>query len=529
MAKPVPAKGGAGTTSSEQNISSRTSAARRKFTGSEAELHSLRSSEDKAAVYHPGRIHPFIPIGRYQFKIVLSYLAVMAAVLILLNTYPVWLSQSIMFQNKQSSLNTQATLMTSGLSTLEQLTVEAVEKMMARVDEVRNYRVVICDEMGLILYDNSTRENAAGRYAVYPQLAQALAGSDVFSSDFAAGGFSSSYSMPIVNKGRHIGALYLYDYDSDQAALLTDLQMQLSGFSIVITLVLLVVSLLISAALTHRFTGLLRAIHSLREGNFSHKAPVQGKDELAEVAGQFNDLAERLQKTESLRQQFVSDASHELKTPLASIRLLTDSILQTEDMEQATLHEFMGDIGDEIDRLTRLTEKLIQLTRLESNPLTEPVLIPVASVVRRAAHMLEPFAQQKGVMLKLELEDSSEILGDVDDLYLILYNLMENAVKYNKKDGAVRVFCYPKDIEVIVIVDDTGIGIPEEDIPRIFERFYRVDKTRSRAAGGTGLGLAVVHQTLERLHGYVKVESLPERGTRFTLAFPTTRQGRDRL
>lgn len=457
--------------------------------------------------------------GRYQTKIMLSYLAVIVVVLVLLNTYPLLMSQSIVFQNKKSSMNTQATLMAARLSDLDHLTRDNVGPVMEMMDERRGYRVVVCNEEACAVYDNSTRESAVGRYLVYPEIAQALTGWDVFLSGFEEDAFTSRFVMPILNKGRVTGALYLYDYDAEQGAQLTDLRNKMSTFSAVISSLLIVVSVFISMALTRRFSALLRAIRSVRDGNYGYRAPVYGRDELAEVAGQFNDLSGRLEKTEALRRQFVSDASHELKTPLASVRLLADSILQTEDMDTETLREFITDIGDEIDRLTRMTEKLMQLTRMEAVESVR-VMVRPAVVISRAAHMLEPFARKSGVELRLELDPDSAVRGDADDLYLAVYNLMENGVKYNRSGGRVRVFCYTQDIQVFVIVDDNGVGIPEEDRPRIFERFYRVDKARSRSAGGSGLGLAVVEQALFRMGGEIKVESVPDKGTRFTLSFP---------
>jgi signal transduction histidine kinase len=453
-------------------------------------------------------------------KIMTSYLAVIVVVLVLLNTYPLRINQDIVFQYKRSSMQTQAALLTAQLADLESLTPENAASVMSVADERRNYRVVVCAADTRVVYDNSLRESAVGRFLLYPDVAGALMGSDMFFSSFKDDSFQSRFAMPILHGEKIIGALYLYDYDSEQAGLLLDLRNQMFSFSIVISLVLAVVSVIISMALTHRFSALLRAIRSVRDGDYGHRAPVYGRDELADVAGQFNELSARLQKTESLRQQFVSDASHELKTPLASVRLLADSILQNEDMDSATLREFITDIGDEIDRLTRLTEKMMQLTRIDSGSARTHCAIRPADVIRRAAHMLTPFAKKAGAELQLELDDDCAVTGDADDLYLIIYNLMENAVKYNRPDGTVRALCYTQDGKVLIVVDDTGVGIPEEDLPRIFERFYRVDKTRSREAGGTGLGLAVVWQTLRAMGGEVKAESVYGKGTRFTVTFP---------
>ena len=164
------------------------------------------------------------------------------------------------------------------------------------------------------------------------------------------------------------GAVYLYEYDAEQGALLQGIQTNLRFISIVICMVSLVMGVVFSKALTRRIAQLLRGIHTVREGEYSHRVSVRGGDELSRLADEFNELTGRLQTTEEVRRRFVSDASHELKTPLASIRLLTDSLLQADHMDGETAREFLNDIGDEADRLTRITEKLLTLTRLDTAP-----------------------------------------------------------------------------------------------------------------------------------------------------------------
>ncbi|MEG1579237.1 MAG: HAMP domain-containing sensor histidine kinase, partial [Oscillospiraceae bacterium] len=150
-------------------------------------------------------------------------------------------------------------------------------------------------------------------------------------------------------------------------------------------------------------------------------------------------LTGRLQTTEEVRRRFVSDASHELKTPLASIRLLTDSILQNEKMDDATAREFVGDIGDEADRLNRITEKLLTLTRMDDTAVQPAVPVDVGEVLTKVEHMLKPLAAAVNVSLECHLEENCLIAATEDDLYQIAFNLVENAVKYNLPGGSVLV------------------------------------------------------------------------------------------
>ena len=273
-------------------------------------------------------------------------------------------------------------------------------------------------------------------------------------------------------------------------------------------------------SVTQRLGSLQDAIRGVREGAYNRRAILSGHDEFTQIAGEFNELVDRLQETESARRQFVSDASHELKTPLAAIRLLTDSILQNENMDNATAREFVSDIGNEAERLSRITEDLLRLTRLDSGVAEPPRLVEAAPVLERVARMLRPVAEEKGVELLIVSITGAVVLATEGELHQILYNLAENAIKYNRPGGRVRVTAEPGEESTILTVEDNGIGIPAEDLSNVFKRFYRVDKARSRAAGGTGLGLAIVSDTVKRRGGAVEAANRPGGGAVFTVRWP---------
>ena len=258
----------------------------------------------------------------------------------------------------------------------------------------------------------------------------------------------------------------------------------------------------------------------------SHRVDSRGRDEMAQLADEFNQLTDRLQTTEEARRRFVSDASHELKTPLASIRLLTDSILQNDSVDMGTVREFVSDIGEEADRLTRISEHLLALTRLDGGPERRREPVELGAVVEKVAHMLTPLAQAMGVSLNTRIEPACALLATEDDLYQVAFNLMENAIKYNQAGGRVDVTVRHLGGKASLVVCDTGVGIPPEDMPKIFDRFYRVDKARSRAAGGTGLGLSIARDTA-RLHGGdIKAGPNPAgKGARFEAEFPALKEG----
>ena len=273
------------------------------------------------------------------------------------------------------------------------------------------------------------------------------------------------------------------------------------------------------------FGVLTDAIRKMREGSYSHRAEVGGNDEISELAAEFNDMADRLQTIEDARRRFVSDASHELKTPLAGIRLLSDSILQTQDMDAQTVREFVGDIEQESERLARITENLLRLTRLDSGLLPEAQRVDLSPVVARVARMLRLVAEEKKVDLSYEVRREGQTLASEDEIHEIIYNLTENAIKYNRPGGFVKLALAGDEDNCLLTVSDDGIGIPEEDMPRIFDRFYRVDKMRSRAAGGTGLGLSIAADTARRRGGSIEVRAREGGGTVFTVRLPRCKEG----
>ena len=184
----------------------------------------------------------------------------------------------------------------------------------------------------------------------------------------------------------------------------------------------------------------------------------------------------------------------------------------------------MGDIGDEAERLTRITEHLLALTRLDSLPVGETQIVDMAQVTQRAINMLTPVAEAADVTVEATWKPGCTLRCTEDDLYQICFNLIENAIKYNFPGGRVFVTVRRDGDQVLLEVADTGVGIPEDELPKVFNRFYRVDKARSRAAGGTGLGLSIVHDTAARWGGSVTARARPGGGTVFALTLPLWRE-----
>ena len=464
-----------------------------------------------------------------QNKFAISYTCIIIAVLVLLNTYPLLVSQDLVFKSKETSLRSSIKLIEASLSGLDELTEENVSAALSSMTETGVNRLLVTDTAGRILYDSRKEDGAVGKYAFYSEIAEALWGNDAFYCTYDEQAFFSRMAEPVVYHNEIVGAVYVYEYDTAQAELLKGFQQNLLTISLIVAILVLVLSFSLSRMLTRSISNLLTAIRQVREGAYSTRAEVRGGDEIAQIAAEFNSLTDRLSITEEARRRFVSDASHEMKTPLAGIQLMSDSILQTEDMNPAMVREFVSDIGQEAQRLNRITEHLLALTRLDSGSVeavTDATATAVEQVCQRVVRMLGVVAREKGVALTYECDERAIVRATEDDVHQVLYNLMENGIKYSANGGFVHTRATVEGDFVTITVEDNGIGIPEADRPHIFDRFYRVDKMRSRAVGGTGLGLSIAKDTVEYRGGTITVDGRGDNlGTVFTVRLPRAEEG----
>ena len=229
-----------------------------------------------------------------------------------------------------------------------------------------------------------------------------------------------------------------------------------------------------------------------------------------------------LERLERVRKDFVANVSHELRTPLTAIRGYTETLLEGALEDRENNRKFLEIIKTHAIRLNSIASDLLALSELESGkPTAEQARVSVRAALEAALRTVGAEARGRGVKLIPGHVEEVTVLGERVHLEQALVNLLDNAVKFNRPDGEVRVeVTRTKDDQVSVTIADNGIGIPSADLPRLFERFYRVDKARSRAVGGTGLGLSIVKHIVERMHGRVTVESQLGKGSVFTILFP---------
>ena len=459
-----------------------------------------------------------------QFKFGMSYILIILAVLALLNTYPLLISQSLVFQTKETAMKSSVKMVESALSGLPELTEENVGQALASVEETGVSRLLVTDTAGRVLFDSREGGNARGMYAAYTEIVQALDGNDAFYCRYASQAFLGRGASPVVYRNRIIGAVYAYEYDTQQAELLQSFQTNLTRISLFIGILVVALSTLLSRAFTRKIRDLLQAIRQVREGAYSHRAVVRGNDEIAQLATEFNSLTGRLQTTEAHRRRFVSDASHELKTPLTSIsgyaELIETGIAKPEDTP-----DFARKIHVEASRMIQLVNDILQLSHLDNVSETgaAPAMetVDLLDVARECVERQKVNARRSYISLTY-LGESAPVTGSRSLLDELCQNLCDNAIRYNRPGGKVQIItACTRDGHCTLTVKDNGIGIPKEAQTSVFERFYRVDKSRSKATGGTGLGLAIVKHIARIHNARIKLESEVNVGTTITVVFET--------
>lgn len=297
--------------------------------------------------------------------------------------------------------------------------------------------------------------------------------------------------------------------------------------SIIMCVAIFVFAMLFSRFLVNPFNKVTDAINDVNAGFTDEALSVPDYKETEHIVEAFNNVLSRTRRLDRSRQEFVANVSHELKTPITSMKILAESLVSQEDVPSELYREFMEDIAGEIDREDKIINDLLELVKLDkTNAELSIENVNINNLIELILKRLKPIARKANV--NLVFESKRDVAAEVDDvkLTLAITNVVENAIKYNHEHGTVTVILDSDHQNFTVQVVDTGIGIPEESIANIFERFYRVDKSHSREIGGTGLGLALARNIVLMHRGTIDVDSVLGEGTTFTLTIPVIVSGK---
>ena len=290
---------------------------------------------------------------------------------------------------------------------------------------------------------------------------------------------------------------------------------------ITMCIVIFALAMQTSKYLTRPFDKVSNAISEVKEGYTDEALSVPDYEETEHIVDAFNQVLSRMRILDESRQEFVSNVSHELKTPITSMKVLADSLLMQEDVPIELYKEFLGDIADEIDRENKIINDLLSLVKLDkTNSELNITTVFINEMIELTLKRLRPIARKRDI--EVVFESNRQVTAEIDEvkITLALTNLVENAIKYNRDHGNVKVTLDADHQFFTVEIADTGIGIPQEAYDHIFERFYRVDKSHSREIGGTGLGLAITRNVILMHRGSVTVSSVLGEGTVFCVKIP---------
>lgn len=382
-------------------------------------------------------------------------------------------------------------------------------------------RILLVDSRFKILADTYNRN--CGKYLVTKETIHAMKGEEV-----AYRYIGKQYLQvitPIQDKNNDksdvrglIIAMVSLQNCNEMSEYLYDQRDNLVGIFFIITLIF---SVLVALLIRNNFRRMQNELDIIAAGHQEEGLGQENFREFYNLSSSFNKIINRYKELENTRQEFVSNVSHELKTPITSMKILADSLLMQPDVPVELYEEFMNDIVHEIDRENQIITDLLTLVKMDKTQADLNITsVKINDLLEVLLKRISPIAEKRGI--KIRLETMREVVAEVDEVKLSLAcnNLIENAVKYNHDDGKVDVSLNADHKFFYIEVADSGMGIPEEAQEHIFERFYRVDKSHSREIGGTGLGLAIARNAVVMHRGSIKVYSQMGEGTTFTVRIP---------
>lgn len=463
-----------------------------------------------------------------RFSMICAYVAVTLITLFLMCVYNIGVLSENLYSEKEMKLYAKANMVSQTVSAVWDANDDRV--MYLRIEDITdrllagtNIRSVVTDNSYTVLYDNNREANMTGKVFMREVLKCALDGEQKTSTFESDNGKTLTVSVPIELGGEIIGGVYLAENVSAISKSIDAIRTSLVLFSILLLFIIIIITVMISYVVTKPLGEFINVAKAVSKGDFSRRVTVKGSQEMEQMGQAFNFMCDELTELDEKRKNFVSDVSHELKTPMAGIKLLCDSLIAAENPDMDTIREFLNDMSEEIDRLTRLINKLLTLTKLDSGTNLNLSKVEINALAMGVLHSLQKLADEKDIALLPDLKDEPIMINaDYDKIYECVYNLVVNAIKYTPEGGHVAVRVNLEGSDCIIEVEDDGPGIPDSEKPKVFERFYRLDDSRARDTGGTGLGLAITKEAVLLHKGSIEVLDAEPNGSIFRITVPSS-------
>lgn len=382
------------------------------------------------------------------------------------------------------------------------------------------HRILIFDTNSTVLGDSSGLNR--GQVLIIPVVTTSLQGESVSQTNhYPDFGRLLYIAVPVATGKQIVGAIFISADINDIGLRLAQTRNRLLLAAAGSAVIAFFLSLLLARIITVPVARLTRAAGKMSAGDYGCQVKVSSRDELGQLANSFNEMSKKIKQEDEFRRQFIADASHELRSPVASLKVLVESLLIKHPKSKEETIEYLTDINGQLDRLSRLVNDLLMLSRIEKNKASlkkEPV--PIRQLLAEVKENLRLLAAEKQIEITITANSDIVWPADRDMLYRAVYNLADNAIKYSPVNSQVQLNSAADEEKLTITVKDQGIGIAPEHLGNLFTRFYRVDKARERATGGIGLGLSIVKEIVSLHGGTVSVTSVPGQGTEFQLVLP---------
>ena len=425
---------------------------------------------------------------------------------------------------RTAEIQNQCTILGNQLSNSNYLAGEASEVIRTELVQLSNIysgRVLIIDQEFHI--EEDTYDMDMGKTIVSEEVIRCFQGKGT--SNYDAKNRHIEVTSPIYEMGsdKVLGVMLVSVSTDSIVDSMQILDERILIVELTIAVVLLALAFAAGIIMVRPFQRISRSLAAVTDGYEDNYLHENTYTETILISESFNRMVERMKVLDDSRNEFVANVSHELKTPLTSMKVLADSLLAQEDVPAELYQEFMGDLSEEIERENKIINDLLSLVKMDKTANTLNIKSEsINALVERILKQLRPIAATRNI--EVVFESFRPVTAEVDEmkLSLAITNLVENAIKYNKENGWIHVSLNADHKNCYIEVADSGIGIPEEALEHIFERFYRVDKSHSREIGGTGLGLAIARSAVVMHRGAIKAYSQVGEGTTFTIRIPLT-------
>lgn len=462
-----------------------------------------------------------------RFAMLSTYIGVTLVTLVLMCVYIIGILSENLYSEKTTKLFAKANIIS--MTVADEWDSEDTNVMYLRFEDIierslagTSIRGVITNTSYTVLYDNNSEADMIGKVFMRDVLKRGVDGEQAESMFDSDSGRTITVSVPIEREGVIIGGVYLAENVSSISETVDTIKTSLIVFSALIILIMIMLSIGISYIITQPMAEFIDVAHAISKGDFSRRAAEKGTSEMVQMGRALNYMCDELNTLDEKRKNFVSDVSHELKTPMAGIKLLCDSLVEAENPSMDTVREFLGDMSEEIDRLTRLINRLLTLSRLDAGASLNMSEVDITMMAVGVIRSLKQLAAEKNISIDydIKLAKDKNAVVDYDKIYEALYNIIDNAIKYTPDGGIVKIQISNENGFCVISVEDNGPGIPDAEKQKVFDRFYRLDDSRARDTGGTGLGLAIAREAVLLHGGDIEILDAPEGGSIFKIKIP---------